>query len=160
MWEGIQVVAALKAAGVTHVVWIPDSDLGRWESALAGPEGLPLIRVCREGEAFAVAAGLHLAGQKPLILLQCTGLFEAGDALRNFLIDLKLPLAFVVGVRSFFLHQQGKTLDTCPLFTEPILQAWKIPYEMIDREKGPPELTRLLLNARASGSPYALLYPE
>ena len=44
--------------------------------------------------------GLHLGGRQPLIVLQCTGLFEAGDALRNLIHDLKLPLFFVVGVRS------------------------------------------------------------
>src|SRR5436853_484586 len=58
MLDGPSVVAALKAAGATHVVWLPDSELGTWEAALTGPGGLPLIRVCREGEAVAVAAGL------------------------------------------------------------------------------------------------------
>ena len=108
MLDGPAVVAALKACGVTHVVWIPDSELGTWEPALTGPDGLPLIRVCREGEAFAVAAGLLLGGRKPVVLIQCTGLFEAGDALRNVVHDLKLPLFLIVGVRSYYCHQEGQ----------------------------------------------------
>ena len=57
MLDGSAVVAALKGAGVTHVVWIPDSELGRWDGALSADPDLRLIRVCREGEAVAVAAG-------------------------------------------------------------------------------------------------------
>ena len=34
MMEGEAVVAALKGCGDTHAVWIPDSELGRWEGAL------------------------------------------------------------------------------------------------------------------------------
>src|ERR1700682_5258954 len=101
MLDGPSVVQALKECGVTHVVWLPDSELGAWEQALTGPDGLPLIRVCREGEALAVAAGLLLGGQKPVVLIQCTGLFEAGDALRNVIHDLRLPLFLIIGVRGY-----------------------------------------------------------
>src|SRR5204863_2168304 len=124
MLDGPSVVAALKQCGVTHVVWLPDSELGTWEAALTGPDGLRLIRVCREGEAFAIAAGLLLGGQKPIVLIQCTGLFEAGDALRNVIHDMHLPLFMIVGVRSYYLHQEKKTSDSCPVFTEPILKTW------------------------------------
>ncbi len=64
-------------------------------------------------------AGLHFfGGRRPIIFIQCTGVFEAGDALRNFIHDLKLPLFIVVGVRSWLAHQQGASTDTCPVFTE------------------------------------------
>src|SRR5439155_190830 len=124
MLDGPSVVAVLKQCGITHVVWIPDSELGTWESALRAEPGLSLIRVCREGEAVAVAAGLLLGGRRPIVLIQCTGLFEAGDALRNAVHDLKLPLFLVVGLRSYYAHQQGKGFDTCPIFAEPVLKAW------------------------------------
>ena len=97
--DGPSVVAALKSCGVTHVVWLPDSELGTWEAALTGPDGLPLVRVCREGEAWTVAAGLHLGGKRPLVVIQNTGLFESGDALRNALFDMKLPLYAIIGYR-------------------------------------------------------------
>ena len=35
MLEGDAVTAALKRCGVTHVVWVPDTEIGRWETALA-----------------------------------------------------------------------------------------------------------------------------
>src|ERR1700722_13800926 len=133
MIDGPSIVAAFTGCGITHVVWVPDSELGMWDAALSGEPALTLIRVCREGEAFAMAAGLHIGGKKPIGLLQCTGMFEAGDALRNVLFDLKLPFFFVVGVRSYYAHQQGKTADTCPVYTEPILKAWGLPYTVLQR---------------------------
>ena len=110
MLDGPSVVAALRDCGVSHVVWLPDTELGAWEAALTGPQGLPLIRVCREGEAFAVAAGLRLGGKKPVILIQCTGFFEAGDALRNAAVLVspqRLPNPKLVGKPASFLAEQA-----------------------------------------------------
>lgn len=132
MLDGPSVAAALRVCGVTHVVWVPDSELGTWQAALLADPSLSLLRVCREAEAVALAAGLHLGGKTPIVMMQCTGLFDAGDALRNIVHDLRLPLFFVVGVRSWFAHRAGKSADTCPVFTEPIVQAWRLPYVLLD----------------------------
>jgi sulfopyruvate decarboxylase subunit alpha len=160
MFDGPAIVAALKQCGVTHVVWLPDSELGTWEAALTAKDGLPLVRVCREGEALAVAAGLLLGGQKPVVMIQCTGLFEAGDALRNVVHDLKLPLFLIVGVRSWYAHQEGKTDDWCPVFTEPILQAWRLPYTLLERRHGPADLAQAYRQAQAEHRAAAVLLAE
>src|SRR5262245_48495357 len=123
MLDGPSVVAALKECGVTHVVWVPDSELGTWESDFLAEPVMITVRVCLEGEAIAVAGGLLLGGKRPVVLIQCTGFFEAGDAFRNLVHDLKLPLFFVIGARSYFAHQKGATTDTCPVFLEPIIRA-------------------------------------
>src|SRR5260370_12811775 len=119
MLDGPSVVAALKGCGITHVIWIPDSELGAWEPALRADPSLQLIRVCREGEAIAVAAGLLLGGKRPIVLMQCTGFFEAGDAFRNFVHDLNLPLFFVIGFRTYYAPQQAPSAYTSPFFTPP-----------------------------------------
>jgi sulfopyruvate decarboxylase subunit alpha len=160
MLQGPDVVAALRDADVTHVVWIPDSDTGTWESALLAEPAIRLIRVCREGEAIAVAAGLLLGGQQPLVVIQCTGLFEAGDALRNFVHDLTLPLFFVIGVRSYLAHQKKATGDTCPVFTEPILQAWQLPYTVLDAAKSAGDLAAAYQQAWTQRRAGAVLIPE
>ena len=160
MLEGPAVAAALKDCGVTHVIWIPDSYLGAWEPALRSAPGLELIRVCRESEAIAVAGGLLLGGRQPIVLIQCTGLFDAGDALRNIVHDFKLPLFLIVGLRSYYLHQQGKTADTCPVFTEPILRAWQIPYELFDESKTAADLASAIRQARSGRRAGAVLLAE
>lgn len=158
--DGPSLVAALKSCGITHVIWIPDTELGAWEPALSAADGISLVRVCREGEAFAVAAGLHLGGKKPIVLIQCTGLFEAGDALRNVLHDMKLPLFFVVGVRSYYAHQQGTTADTCPVFAEPILRAWQISYVVLDDRHSAQDLADAYRQAHVENRAGAVVLAE
>lgn len=131
MLDSAAVVQRIVDVGFTHVVWIPDSYVGPWESALVSSPAVRLVRPCREGEAIGVAAGLMLAGAKPVVIIQCTGLFEAGDALHNVVHDLRLPLKLIVGVRSYRAHVAGKSGDSCPVFTEPILRAWQVPYTLL-----------------------------
>ncbi len=125
------IVSALEAAGFTHLVWIPDSHLGTWDAALRGSRLAP-VRVCREGEAIGLAIGLLLGGAKPLVAVQCTGFFEAGDALRNAVHDMKLPLKLIIGVRSARAARVGKTADNCPHFAEKLVAAWELPHARFD----------------------------
>ena len=160
MLDGPSVATALKSCGVTHVVWIPDSELGLWEAAFSADPGLQLVRACREGEAIAIAAGLLLGGKRPVVMIQCTGFFEAGDALRNVVYDLKLPLFLVVGVRSYYAHQQGATTDSCPVFTEPLLKAWQLLYRLLDRTSTADDLAAAYRQAWAEKRAGAVLLAE
>lgn len=135
MFTGAEIVELLTELDVTHVVWVPDSTFGRWETALGSSKSIDLITVCREGEAWAVAGGLFLGGARPLVMIQCTGLFESGDALRNVIHDYGIPLFAFVGYRSY-LNQETLPGDTALIFTEPVLKAWDLDYQLIDsREK-------------------------
>lgn len=160
MLDGASVARTLLAAGVTDLVWVPDSELGTWDATLRATPGLRLVRVCREGEAFALAAGLWIGGRSPLVVVQCTGLFEAGDALRNILFDLHVPLPLLVGVRSQRAWTAGRSSDTCPRFTEPILQAWGLAYDWLPEGREGEQLAASLRLVRASGQPRAILLPE
>ncbi len=117
-----QLVELLQAMGVTHVVGVPDSTFGPWFDALRETPDIRLVSVCREGEAWGVAAGLYLGGARPLVLMQCTGLFESGDSLRNAIHDFRLPLYALIGYRNYL--RRGSVQDTALEFTEPILRAW------------------------------------
>lgn len=138
MFTGAEIVETLEQAGVTHVVWLPDSTLGPWESALESSPKLRLLRVCREGEAWPLAAGLLVAGQAPIILMQTTGLFESGDAMRNVLFDLRLPVFAVIGARNWLIAESG---DSAKRFTQAIVQAWELDCVLIGEEADKPKLT-------------------
>lgn len=154
--SGQQFVAALAELEVTHVVWLPDSVTGRFESHLEASL-IRLVRVCREGEAWAIAAGLHLGGARPLVVIQNTGLFESGDALRNVLFDFRLPLYALIGGRSFLV--EGST-DSARRFTEPILRAWEFDYVVLDPLDPLPEFLRHFQACRLAQQPGCALLPE
>ena len=160
MLESAFIVAAFEGAGFTHLVWIPDSHLGTWESSLAKSRLAP-IRVTREGEAVGVAAGLMLGGARPLVAIQCTGFFEAGDAVRNVAHDLKLPLKLIVGVRSWAAHASGKTVDNCPHFATKLVTAWELPHTLFDpTDATADQLSVALKGLVANPGPAALLWAE
>jgi sulfopyruvate decarboxylase TPP-binding subunit len=160
MFDGPGVVRALKSCGVTHVVWLPDTELGRWDQALSADPDIRLIRVCREGEAMSIAGGLLLGGKRPIVLVQCTGFFEAGDTLRNMVHDLRLPLFLVVGVRNWKAHRHGASTDSCPRFTEPIVRAWGLDHRWLDEGKTPDDLAAAYLDAQSAGQACVMLYAE
>jgi sulfopyruvate decarboxylase TPP-binding subunit len=158
MFPGEQVATLFGQNGITHVVTVPDSTLGKWEPALERA-GLHVVRVCREGEAWAVAAGLYLGGSHPVVVIQCTGLFESGDSLRNVLHDWKLPIFSVIGYRSF-LNQETLPGDTTLVFTEPTLKAWQIDYRLITEPGQFETFAQHLKACRAAGKAGAVLIAE
>ena len=159
MFTGPQIVSFFQALGVTHVVTVPDSTIGSWGDALDATPGINVVRVCREGEAWAIAGGLHLGGATPMVLIQCTGLFESGDALRNMIYDWKLPLLSVIGYRSY-LDQSTLPGDTCLIFTEPILDAWKLEYFLVTDVAGLEGAREHLMRCQAAGTAGVALIAE
>jgi sulfopyruvate decarboxylase subunit alpha len=159
VFSGDQIASLLSEVGVTHVITVPDSTIGRWEPAIEQSGRIRLVRVCREGEAWQVAAGLYLGGATPLVMIQCTGLFESGDAIRNALHDWKVPVFSIVGYRSY-LDQAKLPGDTCLVFTEPILDAWKIDYRLITSSSELHVIRDHFLSCRDAGKPGAALIGE
>ena len=158
MFAGAQVASLLRDCGISDVVTVPDSTIGQWEAAIE-QSGIRLIRVCREGEAWAVAAGLFLGGRHPLVMIQCTGLFESGDALRNVLHDFQLPIPSIIGYRSY-LNQDTLPGDTCLVFTEPILDSWGIDYRLITEPGQFDAMAKHLADYQTAVRPRAILIAE
>lgn len=159
---GERVASLLTVLGVTHVVSVPDSTIGAWYEAIERTSALRLVRVCREGEAWGVAAGLYFGGATPVVLIQCTGLFESGDALRNVLHEWQLPIFAIVGYRSY-LSQATLPGDTCLAFTEPVLSAWRIDWRLIPDVAGAEAMEAIGAHYRAcreAGRPGAALIGE
>jgi sulfopyruvate decarboxylase TPP-binding subunit len=138
MLSAAQALQICTDLGITHIVWVPDSVLGRWEGALELAP-LRLIRVCREGEAWPLAAGLYAGGARPLILMQTTGLFESGDALRNAVFDLQAPLYAWIGVRNWL---NTESPDSARRFAKPIIDAWHVDHIWIQSPDDLPALVQ------------------
>ena len=159
MFSGPEMASLLTRMGITHVVTIADSTIGAWHPAIEASSELRLVRVCREGEAWAVAAGLWLGGATPLVMIQCTGLFESGDALRNVVHDWRMPIFSVIGYRSY-LNQTTLPGDTCLVFTEPVLDAWRIDWRLITAPSQLDEIRAHYIACRDASKPGAALIAE
>ncbi|MDA0837422.1 MAG: hypothetical protein O2857_06540 [Planctomycetota bacterium] len=133
----------IQSCNITDVIWIPDSEIGKMQPLFDSHNSPRLIRVCREGEAFGIAAGLKIGGANPLIIIQCTGMFEAGDALRNIIFDLGMALFIMIGYRSYEAWRKNpETRDTARRFTEPILNAWGLRYTLVESDDQAKEIEK------------------
>jgi sulfopyruvate decarboxylase TPP-binding subunit len=156
-FSGPEIASTLSDLGVTHVIWVPDSALGPWELALESSTDFRLLRVCREGEAWPLAAGLHLGGASPVVMIQTTGLFESGDALRNVLFDLGLPIFAILGARSWLVEDSK---DSARRFAQPILDAWGIDHVFVASDDDKPKLAQQYRCSRQAGKAAAVLIAE
>jgi sulfopyruvate decarboxylase TPP-binding subunit len=153
------VVDLLLDCGVTHVVWLPDSESGFLYDALIQAEAagrLRLVPICREGEAIPLAFGLLLGGQRPVIIIQNTGFFEAGDSLRGQAIDFQLPLLLIIGYRGW-QPEATRMTDTAAIYLEPVLRAYGIPYHLLDGPARLPLLRQAYREAQERRGPVAVL---
>lgn len=166
-------VRMLVNAGITHVVGIPDNTSGPLFPEVRKHPTIRLVPVTREGEAFALAAGLWLGGASPLVVVQNTGLLESGDAIRGTAMRMGVGLPVVVTGRGYAKMSAAgmgpdanKTrelltradVDSAALLTEPTLEAWGIPFSVCRGEDNPTEAIKATItDARSCGVPVVLV---
>ena len=157
----------------THAVGLPDNASAALFSLLSRHSRIRSVAVTREGEAFAIAAGLWVGGARPLVVIQNTGLLESGDALRGTAVRMGVPLVFVVTYRGYVRAAAQQALppalpfaaealvdprvDSVALHTEPTLQAWGIPYLRYESDADRPQVEVAARQAGDEARPVALL---
>ena len=149
------VLSTLKRCGLTHLVWLPDSEAGFLYEALRQDPDLALVPVCREGEAMAVALGLAVAGKRPGVVIQNTGFLESGDSVRGAMLDTGFPFFLMIGYRGW--HAGQPMTDSAGIYTEPVLQAWGIPYELVEDDRDLPRIEAAYHRAQDESRPVAVL---
>ena len=149
------VLDELKKHGVTHVVWLPDSETNWLYLLMKAEPSLTLVAVPREGLACAVAAGLAAGGKMPVILIQNTGLMESGDSIRGWLLGLDIPVVLMVGLRGWTRH--GVTQDTAAIYTEPFLNAFRISYYLVEGDADASRIGVAFAEAEKTRRPVAVL---
>jgi|TARA_B100000929_G_scaffold282669_1_gene262885 sulfopyruvate decarboxylase TPP-binding subunit len=149
------IIEQFKKNAVTHVIWLPDSETNFMYELMTREEKLKIVPVCREGESMAIAAGLWVGGKKPVVLIQNTGMFEAGDSIRGLGIDIEFPLVMMIGYRGWTRH--GITKDSAARFTEPILNAYGINYYLIESNDDVDRISSAFEEAERTRRPVACL---
>lgn len=130
-----KIVKVLKEHNITHAVGVPDNGSAKIYELLRDEPQIDVITVTREGEAFAIAAGLYIGGKKPIIIIQNTGFLESGDAIRGTVINMKIPVVVFIGYRGYHNRDEnGNWVDSVATFSEPTLKAWDLPYKMLEHD--------------------------
>ena len=152
-------VSALKSLGFTDAVSIPDGESRYLYQALVDDSDIEVYLPTREGEGIAIAAGLWVGGRRPVVVLQNTGLMEAGDALRGCGIGPSIPLLLLVGWRGYPGAMAGTLpVDSAYTYTEPLLQAWGLPHRRLMNNDDIGVIEEMAMLAAGSSKPAAVVY--
>ena len=169
------VLDILYEQGVTDVVSLPDNSSAALLGLLRKSGDIRLLSVTREGEAFALAAGLWMGGRNPLVLIQNTGLLESGDSLRGTLSRMRIPVVCLVTYRGYAkLARWGgpappepspeilsrPDLDSVAVMTEPTLRAWGVPFDFLHTDEDISKVSAAFAQAQKLSAPVAVLVTQ
>ena len=94
----------LKKNGFDFFTGVPCSILKDVINYLANDPQVPYIAATREDEAIGIATGAYLAGRKPVVLMQNSGLGDSISALTSLDILYEIPILLLISWRGY----QGK----------------------------------------------------
>ena len=155
------VCAGLVAAGSRHVVYVPDNPLSHILRILR--DEFPAVRTIlatREEEAFGIAAGLHLGGARPTVMLQSSGLGNSLNALTSLLLPYEIPALIVISMRGDAGEWNAAQVPMGRAVA-PILEAIGIPHTTLDAAGAAADVVRRVGEAAfGSGRPAACLLPR
>jgi sulfopyruvate decarboxylase subunit alpha len=157
--RAVRILGELKAAGITHIVWVPDSESHFMHQALASDPEFTIIQVCREGECVAICTGLYLGGVRAALLVENQGMFEFGNVLK-WARALEVPMVMLVAY--LFFHKMEK-IDGSMVwnnkrdYTEPFLDAFEIDYWLVDSDNDVAFVREACRRAYESNRPVAAL---
>ncbi len=142
------VLGELRSLGVSHLIGLPDNSSAGLIAAVSRDSRIQYVCVAREGEAFAVAAGIWVGGKIPIVLIQNTGFLESGDSFRGTALRMRVPLVCLITYRGYGkMETTGNTgdwdaetlsrsdLDSAALVTEPTLRAWGLPFSFLQEDR-------------------------
>ena len=96
-WQ-LAIADTLTERGVTVAAYVPDTRLQGILSRLAD-NGVRMRSLTREEECVGYAAGQRIAGQRPVVLMQSSGLGNALNALGSLAVPYRLGLPLVISMR-------------------------------------------------------------
>ncbi|MCX6689988.1 MAG: sulfopyruvate decarboxylase subunit beta [Methanoregula sp.] len=152
-----QIIAELKEQGIDLVSAIPcDRAKGLFFKL---PEEFQYIGLTREEDGVGISAGAYLAGARPLIALQSSGLGNMLNAILSLTATFGLPLPILASWR-------GGETEVIPAqiqFNRPlhrILSAAAIPYTILSDPDRPEVIGKAVSDAFVKKTPHVILIPH
>jgi len=87
---------SLKRNGVNLASGVPCAVQKYIIDRLVKDAEIPYVQAAREEDAIGIGVGAYLAGKKPIILMQNSGLANCMNAFASLLLPYRIPLLFLV----------------------------------------------------------------
>ena len=149
---------ALKAAGITDVVAVPDTHVRSLIALMRERDEMRFIQTATEDEAITLAAGLIVGGRRPLVQIQHAGLFACVNHLRGVAIEGQFPMLFMIGLLNRDPEKAPRdNYDSMVRYTEPILDVFDVPYHLLDGPEDVGQIQVAMQQALDRNGPAAVL---
>ena len=97
-------------AGIEIAAWVPDKRLAAMASALID-SGVVVRTLTREEECIGFAAGFRAAGGSPAVLMQCSGVGNALNALGSLAMPYGLGFPIILSMRGTLGERNRAQVD-------------------------------------------------
>jgi phosphonopyruvate decarboxylase len=150
---------ALSNVGLAPVIQVPCSYFKEFIDYLVDTKAMEVISPVNEAIAMGIAAGSYLStGKIPIVAMQNSGFMNTLNALTSLQQIYEIPVFYIITWRG----EGGKGSDVpahdmTGTAMEQILQAFLLPYEILDPESYQEQIQSLTRKAQATRKPVALL---
>ena len=134
MLDPCRFVHQLADQDFTHLCVVPCSFAKHLINAALNSGRLEYLPAANEGVACSVAAGLKLAGRKPLVIAQSSGLTNMGSCITSLLKPYGIPLAILVSWRSYQPGSSEIQHQHLATALPELIHAYGLPHEFLDQE--------------------------
>lgn len=153
-----KVIAIMKETGIDLAATLPCDRIKNLLPLIS--ENFPEIRLTREENGVGICAGAYLAGGKPMMLIQSTGLGNMINALESLNVICKIPLPVLASWRGVY----GEGIEAqVPLgiHLPAILEGAGLKYTIINEAEKLPLLENVIKDAFENLRPHiALISPK
>ncbi len=138
---------------------VPCSILTPLINCAIGHPRLEYVGASSEGEAAAIAIGAHLAGRKPVVICQNSGLGNVVNPITSLVHPYRIPFLLIVTHRGAPGSKDAPQHTLMGSITKDLLDLLKIPWGMMPEsaEAIPEALNQAKSLMRDRGLPYALV---
>ncbi|AAM06668.1 TPA: sulfopyruvate decarboxylase subunit beta [Methanosarcina acetivorans] len=153
-----KVIEIMKQTGIDLAATLPCDRIKNLLPLVS--ENFPEIKLTREENGVGICAGIYLAGGKPMMLIQSTGLGNMINALESLNVTCKIPLPILASWRG--VYKEGIEAQV-PLGAHlpSILEGAGLTYTIIGETEKLPLLENVILDAFENSRPHiALVSPK
>jgi len=125
-----EIISFLKENGFDFGVTFPSSKLKNLLEMIEGDEEIFTVPVTREEEGVGVCAGAYLAGKKPFMLIQSSGLGNSFNAIASLLKTYRIPILIIAEHRGSYNEKVSAQVPLGAALPG-MLDAMEIPFIMI-----------------------------
>ncbi|MFI2641573.1 phosphonopyruvate decarboxylase [Streptomyces sp. NPDC018610] len=155
-----EAVRLLRAEGYGPFTGVPCSYLGPVISCLQEEFPGEYLIAANEGEAVAIAAGAQLAGRRPVVLLQNSGLGNAVNPLTSLCHTLRVPVLLLVTWRGEPGRPDEPQHEVMGRITPSLLTSMEIRNEVLSGDRLAQRLRAAGRHMEETGLPFAFVVPK